>query len=543
MVKALKDLCLSCVMNNLEKFPKLQSQLPSKYKELLIERLADHDLFTPHYVPHIINNIFSANLRTIVLYECQQITDDILIKLSRSQCKLEVLKIHGCHSLTDSGIEAITTNQDELESLELRRLTKISSNSLRKIKSEKLWRVDLKGCSSIKTEGIDILTKNNRNIKVLILGNKTGVDISVYQHVAENLQHSLEEFNAYLHATTSECLYHLSEYCSNLKKLNLEGCTLIDKDGLIKLFQGCTKLVDLDLSYCNKLRDYPDNEAFWILPQGLTDLTLCGVMLENETIFVECLQRLPKLRSIHLCGVTALNDNTLTQILEKIGKDLTTLDVSGYGGFTKNLTDAGIKSVSKYCYSLQNLKISLLADVTCITLLPLLKDRQRACQIQKLSINCKLTTLDVLYQVARSCENLLKYDLGGVSGVTNDIIFLLVTTCTKLTHISLKGCRLITDCALIELARCCPLKSLVLSGINNLTDASIFALANSCHQLEEIYLNGCSHVSSVAVHYLIDCCIKRLYVQHATPNAQPYQLMAKNLDTGEFCRADLLQVS
>ena len=39
-----------------------------------------------------------------------------------------------------------------------------------------------------------------------------------------------------------------------------------------------------------------------------------------------------------------------------------------------------------------------------------------------------------------------------------------------------------------------------------------------------------------------DCCITRLYVRHAIPNAVPNQLMAKNLDTGEFCRADLLPI-
>jgi hypothetical protein len=38
-----------------------------------------------------------------------------------------------------------------------------------------------------------------------------------------------------------------------------------------------------------------------------------------------------------------------------------------------------------------------------------------------------------------------------------------------------------------------------------------------------------------------DCCIARLYVQHIIPNHHPDQLMAKNLDTGEFCRAPLYE--
>ena len=31
-----------------------------------------------------------------------------------------------------------------------------------------------------------------------------------------------------------------------------------------------------------------------------------------------------------------------------------------------------------------------------------------------------------------------------------------------------------------------------------------------------------------------------MYIEHRTPSADPDQLMAKNLDTGEFCRADLM---
>jgi len=35
-----------------------------------------------------------------------------------------------------------------------------------------------------------------------------------------------------------------------------------------------------------------------------------------------------------------------------------------------------------------------------------------------------------------------------------------------------------------------------------------------------------------------DQCIPRVYFQHKVPNADPGQLMARNLDTGEYCRAD-----
>ncbi len=61
----------------------------------------------------------------------------------------------------------------------------------------------------------------------------------------------------------------------------------------------------------------------------------------------------------------------------------------------------------------------------------------------------------------------------------------------------------VTDCGVIEVARCCPLKSIVLSGLHRLTDNCIFALANSCPYLEEVYLNGCCHITPAAVYYLM----------------------------------------
>jgi len=60
----------------------------------------------------------------------------------------------------------------------------------------------------------------------------------------------------------------------------------------------------------------------------------------------------------------------------------------------------------------------------------------------------------------------------------------------------------VTDLGICELARCCNLESLVLSGLNSITDLCIFALANSCHYLHEIFMNGCSNISPVAVRYL-----------------------------------------
>lgn len=52
--------------------------------------------------------------------------------------------------------------------------------------------------------------------------------------------------------------------------------------------------------------------------------------------------------------------------------------------------------------------------------------------------------------------------------------------------------------------------------------------------LEEIYISGCARISPVAVRYLQDSTIRRLYIDHKIPNAIPDAFMARNLDTGLF---------
>ena len=78
---------------------------------------------------------------------------------------------------------------------------------------------------------------------------------------------------------------------------------------------GCTSLEKLDLSFCSSLCSSPNNEALWTLPTSLTELSISGVQLRDERIFVECFQRLRCLKAVKLCGVVALTDKTLKEVI------------------------------------------------------------------------------------------------------------------------------------------------------------------------------------------------------------------------------------
>lgn len=100
MVKKLQDVCLGYIQDKLDVLPSIARALPTIYKELLIERLASHDMFYEKFLPHITYNLFVDTLTTVKFDECSQLTDDILKQLGRSKCQLKHLMINACPHIT-----------------------------------------------------------------------------------------------------------------------------------------------------------------------------------------------------------------------------------------------------------------------------------------------------------------------------------------------------------------------------------------------------------------------------------------------------------
>jgi len=100
-MKQLKDLCLDCLALNLSgNITCVTRGLAPVHKELLFERLVNHDRLTDVYLPHITYNLLAPTMKRLVLNRCAQVTDDLLQLLSFSGCKLTHLSITGCKSVT-----------------------------------------------------------------------------------------------------------------------------------------------------------------------------------------------------------------------------------------------------------------------------------------------------------------------------------------------------------------------------------------------------------------------------------------------------------
>lgn len=77
----------------------------------------------------------------------------------------------------------------------------------------------------------------------------------------------------------------------------------------------------------------------------------------------------------------------LGQIMEKRGSHLSEIDLSGMR--KSDFTDEGLRAISKYCMSLEELNISMCHTFTGNTLQPLLEDAERAPHLRKLYLSSR----------------------------------------------------------------------------------------------------------------------------------------------------------
>ena len=100
MVKTLEEICLSCVARHIAGINRLGNQISRRHKELLIERMCCHDLFTPELLPSISYHLFSDTLQRVNLSHSQQVEDRTLEVLATCGCHPVSITIHNCQKVT-----------------------------------------------------------------------------------------------------------------------------------------------------------------------------------------------------------------------------------------------------------------------------------------------------------------------------------------------------------------------------------------------------------------------------------------------------------
>ncbi|XP_032227895.1 F-box/LRR-repeat protein 2 isoform X2 [Nematostella vectensis] len=396
----------------------------------------------------------------------------------------------------------------------------------------------MKCLEQITNASIVTMVKNCTNICEIKISRCYKVSDGAVQAITDTLETKLEILNLNNQRLITDLSLMALGACPNLKELNINGCNITTGNGLQMVTTSCPKLSCLDIGYCYRAcRNGPCFITAEFLPASLTELTLHGIQLPGDLI-TKLAQRLSKIKILRLCGIQAVDDTVLEEVCSTAGGTLVELDLSACSA----ITDDGLSAIPRHCYVIESLILSFCSKVTGRRLFPLLEDPKRAAEIRVMIANgCKAFSIDVIRKLAMSCPNLETLLLAGLKEMDDEMVSIVARQCPKLQAINLKGCELVTDAGVSELARLCPLAHVVVSGIHSLTDKSVFALTNGCAStLKVVYASACTKMTTQAINYLKDCCLRRVFVEHRTPNLEPGQLMALNLDTGEYCRADLL---
>lgn len=535
MVRSLVDLCLFKIERNISGYVRLGRKLSPRHKEILIERLCWHRSLVPQDLPAITYNLFAPNLMRINFSFSDQVNDRLLQLLADSGCYPEYITINNCPKVTNYGIRFVAKISRRAEEIVLTRLPNINGSSFLQLGSPFLSSIDLHGCSKITDHGVSAIMHNCPNIKVMNLSWLYLLTDSAVSTIAETLKHKLVELDiSGLNQVTSASTSALALHCTNLRKVNLEGCVRINGIGVVELAASC-KLRDLNLSVCRNITDDTMQEILSesSLRQNVCHLQVNGLALKQDSF--DMLASLQHITSLSLCGIVTMTDSVLHRVCLTAGVRLVELFVSHCPKLTETITH----SISKYCVNLRALSLMNIAEITGAGLKTLLLDDKRAEKITDLQLSgCKMFDVDIVRMATVQCPNMEVFLLAALKGIDDEVATCIAHNLPKLKRLSLKNASC-SDEAVMQIANhCADLRVLVLSGNHDLTDKSVLFLASRCPHLTELYLSGCAKVTRAAVQFVADTGVSRLYFEHQIPNAPQGLLMAHNLDSGEFVRVD-----
>jgi len=231
---------------------------------------------------------------------------------------------------------------------------------------------------------------------------------------------------SYSESVTDVGLWAIARHCTNMKILNLKGCTQITNIGLRSLSLRCSELVSLDFTNCSKLDDI-----------GLS--TVAGGCWKLERLILR--------------NCVCISDTGVGRVSRACNR-LKVLDLHGCV-MVGEFGDHALKDIGAFCTDLREL------DMT----------------------ECKHVQDAGLRAVAVGCPLLRVLRLSGCDGVTGAGLRALSKHCRNLEELAIRGAKYLTDPELEllkgdVLSNC--LKVLDLGGCVRVTDKGITTL---CHSL------------------------------------------------------------
>ena len=513
MVRKLHDLCILAIELNLKHVPKLRVKLPSYLKELLLYRLALHNHLSPTQQPYATYNLFSETLKHINFNNCTQITDNLFKLLIACECKLTSFCMNASQGFSAESLANFLLSQDELEILKLKRLHSLSLSDTfnGRIRSTKLRELSLTYCDCFSDKLlVSIGTFSHGIVKLRLERMKQITDEGVIGLLKQQTDGKFQIFKVYrMFDLSARTLFSFAEFAPNLEQLIIPNCAKLTLESLLTVLSVCDKLSVLDISITASLTGPIFDKIILQKWSSIQRLNISGNEISIKA-FPQLPLSFPNLKKFYMGGGTPIDNSTFEELLKNFN-GLTTFDCMYY----LNANHETSELITKYCHSLDTLAIGAW-PLNGEGLLPLFEDK-RALKLTYIELTgCKNTSPKVLNAIIGNCKNIQCLFLRGIKAVDDQTVYDIANNLKHLEKISFRGCsNIVMEESLIELVlQCKMLKLIGFPGLLCVRDRLIHVMADNLFHLEQLYVEGCNHISAQALGYLRMKTTCTLYVEH-----------------------------
>ena len=117
----------------------------------------------------------------------------------------------------------------------------------------------------------------------------------------------------------------------------------------------------------------------------------------------------------------------------------------------------------------------------------------------------KIISDKCLQMIVTKCTKLTHLNISLSSNISDIAVYAIADHCRLLCTLKLRGCSRVTHKGIVYISKkCTDLKHIDISGINNVSDASMFAIADHCKNLTSLNIQDCCKVSQEGIKYVIE---------------------------------------
>lgn len=282
----------------------------------------------------------------------------------------------------------------------------------------------------------------------------------------------------------------VKQFCPNLSKIDLSGCSFCTNELLINIFEGFQNLTSVNISRCSQVNDSVVTAIADNCPHLKTAIfSKCPLITDTSVAILAA--KCPDLENLDISGCSRLTDHTLTAFSSHIShfKTLSLVHCEG-------MSDHSMRSF-------------------------VLKSRD----LRELSISCVVTD-EFVEGLVKVCPQITHIAfLNGNDLLTDRGIQLLFLSYPNLIHLNLSHHNKLTDAGILGLKLKNRLSFFDLSHCYKLSDKSIVHLSKTCPNITKLNLEHCHGVTRNGVSALVE---NRLLQDVGTSIQQNWFVQIKN---------------